>query len=346
MELTPDLMVINPHSKTVEFRDRYGETVKTLESGRRKLILVDFTIFTYFWDPVKVPEPVLLTVGAAPGTHLPFILEFFPQITKIIAYDPAEFTIQSSKKIEIHNEFFTNEIAEKFANRKDIIFFSDIRAGRTSDMTTEQFEQQILIPNMEAQSKWYKIIKPQLASLKFRLPFAREGEPPSFKYLRGTLVKQVWTAFQSNEVRLVPDGNVDIDYDKKWYGDCMYYHNSVLRNDINFLNPLTTKDKLKPIYDDELLNDFDSVFEATVFKEYCIKYSGKYTSKMVIAMSKATTDEMNRGKKKYRRLEDLRFLAQKKSIEGKKVLPNPTNNISLNPIDNLDEGENVCELRK
>jgi hypothetical protein len=310
-----------------------------VESGRRKLILADFTLFTYFWDPQKIPEPTVVYVGAAPGIHIPFISKCFPQIKKFELYDPAEFKVESTEKIQIHQEFFTDKLAETYRDRKDVIFISDIRGHKEKDMPVEIFERDILIPNMRDQARWYQIMTPPLASLKFRLPYYKQSKSPIFEYLPGTIVKQVWTGYQSTETRLIPSGTKMIDYNLKWYEEAMFYHNALLRNEIQvFANPLEGKKKLESIDGKELLNDFDSVYEAIVLRDYIIKYSGKYKANQVVALTRAITTQVNKMKKKSLSMRELRAIMKKSTIP--KELPEDPKQISVQIV---TDSSNYCK---
>lgn len=341
MELTSDLMLVTPKSRTESWRTRKGETINTVKSGRRKLIMADFALLTYFWDPKKVPNPTVIYVGAAPGIHIPFTADAFPEIKKFILVDPAPFLVEPNEKIEIINDYFTDQMAEKYKGRDDIIFISDIREGFQKEDTKEaieKMEKEILIPNLEMQAKWYLIIKPYLCSLKFRLPYYEKGKERSFPYLPGYIVKQIWTGYQSVETRLIPTGTQMIPYDLKWYEDALYYHNAVLRNEVQiFLNPLKNRDPLSPINGKELLNDFDSVCEAIILRDYLIKYTGNYRSSDVVALTEVITEVMNRKKKHPTSMENLRKDLKKLAIS--KRLPTDPRVVN---IDVITPGSNYC----
>lgn len=313
MELTPDLMVITPQSKTLPYKKKQGINV-SIENGRLKLILADISLFTYYWDPKVIPNPTIVYVGAAPGNHITLISHMFPQIKQFDLYDPAVFQIRESKKVKIYNQFFTDKDCEQYKGRKDIIFISDIRGAKTPGMPVEQFEKEILIPNMSMQSNWYKIIDPPLACLKFRLPYYQEGKDRKFVYLPGVIMKQAWTNPESTETRLIPRGSKNIEYDTLFYEQSMFYHNTVLRGqDQVFKNPLKGKKPLDPIDGKEYLNDFDSTYTAIVLRDYLIKYQGDYKTDEVVALTRVLTAESNKKRKVKRSMAELRELAYKEA---------------------------------
>ena len=77
---------------------------------------------------------------------------------------------------------------------------------------------------MDLQRKFYDIIKPRSALLKFRLPW-EEGKT---EYLDGTIYFQLWQNFDSAESRLIPNGKVK-KYDNTSYEERMFYFNTVTR---------------------------------------------------------------------------------------------------------------------
>lgn len=61
----------------------------------------------------------------------------------------------------------------------DILFISDIR-NISTDMSQNEIETRIKC-EMDMQSSWHKIIRPNASMLKFRLPY----DPGSTLYLKG-----------------------------------------------------------------------------------------------------------------------------------------------------------------
>jgi hypothetical protein len=112
----------------------------------------------------------------------------------------------NNRKVYLYNEFFTDEVADKWRNKCDI-FISDIRLSAT---TRETFESQVE-SDMRTQEKWTITINPTLgASLKFRPPYLDPSiKYFSYKYLRGQIMWQMWQPRNSTECRLIIDA-VDI----------------------------------------------------------------------------------------------------------------------------------------
>lgn len=72
----------------------------------------------------------VLYVGAADGKHINIYNKLFPNV-KWILYDPRDFMIKENDKIEIHQEFFTDELCEKYKGVD--AFISDIRTMDEAD---------------------------------------------------------------------------------------------------------------------------------------------------------------------------------------------------------------------
>ena len=86
----------------------------------------------------------LVYAGAAPSQHTKFLSEImFPSINFVLV-DPAPFAISESDKIKIINGLFTDEMAQSYSGRNDMLFMSDIRRTYASeeliweDMTDQQ----------------------------------------------------------------------------------------------------------------------------------------------------------------------------------------------------------------
>ena len=75
---------------------------------------------------LKKEDFTVLYVGAADGKHINIFVKLFPKI-KWILYDPRDFMIEESENVEIHKEFFTNELCEKYKGID--AFISDIRTN-------------------------------------------------------------------------------------------------------------------------------------------------------------------------------------------------------------------------
>ncbi len=71
--------------------------------GQRKLLLSEIEFLTVHGSP----GCVVIYAGAAPGTHIPYLVKLFPEVKCFVLYDPADFAVTNSERIEVHQGFFT-----------------------------------------------------------------------------------------------------------------------------------------------------------------------------------------------------------------------------------------------
>lgn len=118
---------------------------------------------------------------------------------------------------------FTDEVAAEF---KDVqpLFICDIRACDWQVDSEKENEAQVQ-KDMASQMRWYEIMKPLKAQLKFRLPWSR-GKTA---YLDGQIYFQVWSPVTSTETRLVPNGHAKKYYDNTTYEEQCFYFQTVTR---------------------------------------------------------------------------------------------------------------------
>ena len=141
---------LNPEYDETPYRRRNDEEKKCIHWGQRKLLLTVIQFLTLFWDPTQVPNPVVVYAGAAPGNNIGVISQLFPEV-EFHLYDPRPFKIKPIEgKIYLYNQYFTNKDAEKWSDRSDIYFISDIRtADYTKTKDLNQNESQILTENID-----------------------------------------------------------------------------------------------------------------------------------------------------------------------------------------------------
>ena len=260
----------------------------TLHHGQRKLFVGELQFLTrvtkYAKDPSR--ELVIVYAGAAPGQHLPYLAELFPQMVFHL-YDPAPFKFakQNAVKLHTYNEYFTDDIAKQWADTADA-FICDIRVGIDTGEAawSQEFEDQVAA-DMAAQERWTYLMRPTFgAMLKFRPPYVNAGEDLAIKYIDGYVLWQTWPPKFSTEGRLVvpPDfwknketnkenKEVGINsleslrkpFDVAQYQDACAYHNMVVRPWAIYAFPAPNMEKV-PGYD----RCFDCTNEANAWIEY------------------------------------------------------------------------------
>lgn len=301
-------LIINDQSGRASYRMRASDYKYSVSWGQRKLLLGEIEFFCLNWNSDKVPNPLCVYAGAAPGTHIVLLSVMFPEVAFHL-YDPNEFdpSLEKNEKISIFKEIFTEETAMKYSNRNDVFFISDIRVHgaeyfqrqelknsgytlkdddplppsfsndsmvRTAYQLASKLDVESSWKDMLDQQEWVKIIDPAECLLKFRLPYALDGEEREVGYLKGIVYWQPWTLQSSTECRLKPERGSSGKYEEEvWssleYEEWCFYHNTVDRETKRYLNPFT--DEPEPIASPELMNDYDSTAEAMILRLYLTK---------------------------------------------------------------------------
>lgn len=199
--------------------------------GQRKLLISEiYPLVAYHGDIKNV-----LYIGAAPGTHIAFFANIFPNI-KFYLYDKARFAenLKNYKNIIIIQDFFlaTSKLPDGIKAR-DTLFISDIRL---SEKQTKEYDElpkavkDIYIKNaivdddMKLQAKIAKAHEFRASLLKFKLPFSFIDRQifNSYEYLEGEIMFQSWSK-ASNETRLLVTEYIDMTYSPFTYENMMNY---------------------------------------------------------------------------------------------------------------------------
>jgi hypothetical protein len=283
----------------LEYYRRNGKFKSVLHWGQRKLLLVEIEFLTKF----SQEGDTVVYAGAAPGNHIVFLAKLFPTLVFVL-YDPNDFAIKPQEKIQIFQQYFTNEIADLFYMRKDVVFISDIRTASPSSMDAEKIELRVEIDNA-MQKSWYEIMRPKKAMFKFRLPWLvpyeanpeyNPSDPDSndlivcphdsktkertykwvtkggrkFEYLAGKVTLQAWAPPMSTETRLVC-GPLNDDEKKPpmvTYDNTEYEERMFYYN--NRMRPSLFKQN---VYGEGLDKCYDCATESHIMEEYLAKVS-------------------------------------------------------------------------
>jgi hypothetical protein len=109
--------------------------------GQRSLLMSEIEFLTtYARDGM-----IVVYVGAAPGTHLAYLSDLFPNVTFEL-YDPAPFTIRENAKIKIftgNDGMFNDETAKKYSGRNDVLLISNVRSPDCKQLKEDDTEEQI-----------------------------------------------------------------------------------------------------------------------------------------------------------------------------------------------------------
>lgn len=184
--------------------------------GQRKLLIAEIAFLVY-----NNNCDTIVYAGAGPGVHMKEIAVLFPK-KMFYLYDPRPFApeLKDFKNLVLFQDYFTDESASYYGSKfKNVLFISDIRTSGND------FEGEVMF-NLTQQMKWCELIKPYMASLKFRLPFNCDK---SIKYYDGQIRLQAWVGIDSAETRLWTNCQNLIEYDCKEYEEKMFYFNKHLR---------------------------------------------------------------------------------------------------------------------
>ena len=204
----------------------------TRHFGQRKLLLSEIEFLTIMYNKynlMKYDKVILLYVGAAPGYHIPILINLFPNLYCHL-YDPQPFTINNKYHIKIIQDFFTNKDVDKYYKKtlknKKILFISDIRDPFYDKERVDQLQN-----DMRLQQKWAIDIKPLGAMFKFRLLF----DDNNTKYLIGDSYLPVWGRLTTTETRLICNKDDTNNwtkfklYNNKDHEQRMFYFNNCYR---------------------------------------------------------------------------------------------------------------------
>ena len=85
----------------------------TLHWGQRKLLMSEIEFLSSMYVQCASSLPLIVYAGAAPGYHIPFLVELFP-CARFVLVDPSTFGILPHERITIRQECFTDAVAREF----------------------------------------------------------------------------------------------------------------------------------------------------------------------------------------------------------------------------------------
>ena len=212
--------VARPGDPRVPYRRRRGELKTVVHWGQRKLLMSEIEFLTMY----GCPGAVVVYAGAAPGAHIPLLLDLFPEIERFDLIDPNGFAVPTGPRLRIRQQFFTDETAHEYAHVKHVLFISDIRTAEYTKLTEEEVEEHVWM-DMCDQQRWHVIMQPRKSLLKFRLPW----KPGSWcNYLDGFVYLPVYGPKTTTEGRFVPTSGSRL-WSNTEYEEQMFHFNTVTR---------------------------------------------------------------------------------------------------------------------
>jgi cap2 methyltransferase len=213
---TPPPRIVT-YDGTLVYDPEFSKLQTPTHRGQYKLFTMEYE---FLQKCVKELGPNLrvLYAGAAPGYHIPVLMQMFPTF-HFTLIDPAPFCPPLQNHLCTINDFFTDQMAQDANGRYDV-FISDIRSGLPNNDT--------VIKDLVMQGRWYKLVNAKLTMLKFRLPWPDYGDVVPF--YKGEEYYQIFEKSGSAETRLVlrPGASV-VDYDLRLREEHMCYFNNLIR---------------------------------------------------------------------------------------------------------------------
>lgn len=161
----------------VKYIPRQQMLRSTVHIGQLKLLMIEVEFLVDKLDIKKYNKTHIIYAGTARGSHIIQLATMFPGI-KFELIDPnrvdkdlIEFA-RGHPDINIIEDYFTDEMAQKYHDelivkqKKNVLMISDIRCGpQASDIMEEEIDRDNVY-----QANWVRILKPEWAILKFRIP--------------------------------------------------------------------------------------------------------------------------------------------------------------------------------
>jgi len=251
----------------LEYLERGQRPSTTMHLGQLKLFLANLQFLLYYAPKNK--DVHVIYVGSGGRSRINFLTSLFPQC-KLYLIDPIikknnmiDNKIFKNKNIvKIHKTIFTDKLVYKYKQdlkNKYTLIISDIR---------KETEESDIDDDNKLNMKWIKILKPNYAQVKWRIPRINK----KYKYLDGKNYLQIYPGDASTETRLVIKGNQKLKY-KIWdYEDednILYGYNRLIR-------PAYYKSNVKHKYTDHC---HDCISMINLLQEYKIKYPENNFSK-------------------------------------------------------------------
>jgi hypothetical protein len=294
----------NPRLPYFRRRDDNKTAVKW---GQFKLFTTEIQFLTLYWNPVQVPNPICIYIGAALGTHTATLAKMFPKFQFHLydnrAFDPI---LKQVPNVTLHNNYFTDADVEEWSKvRNQVYLISDIRTSTykmvdndPGDVIAKENEAKVW-DDMLLQQSWVEKIRPVHAHLKFRLPYTFKWITDVSKtreYLDGLIYIQPWAGQSSSECRLVPYPDLHKrDWNLSAYEDMIFYHNAITRELTRFLNPLSGNGEAVAT-ELGLSDDYDSVCFSQIVIDYLKKSKVIATPENFKAVANSIINGANSGR--------------------------------------------------
>eukprot|EP00993_Chasmostoma_nieuportense_P001302 NODE_2196_length_1254_cov_36.261757_g2086_i0.p1 GENE.NODE_2196_length_1254_cov_36.261757_g2086_i0~~NODE_2196_length_1254_cov_36.261757_g2086_i0.p1 ORF type:complete len:388 (+),score=64.16 NODE_2196_length_1254_cov_36.261757_g2086_i0:15-1178(+) len=235
-----------------------------LHNGQLKLLLGEIQFLTLHGHR----STQVVYVGAAPGTHLPFLAALFPSHVFHL-WDPTPFRFKTGLNPSIDRRLIVrcqpfNPAAALLYLGQACLLISDVYSGAP---LYNPEDPTYLNADMQQQWQWCTLMQPCAFQMKFRLPYMKGIT----NYLAGTLYIQCFDPNRTAECRLIgTDPSASQPYDHEQYERRHYFRNTILREWAQCSNVLA--DGL-PVSGDAnhfgVDRCFDCALMASILEQYC-----------------------------------------------------------------------------
>jgi len=218
-------------------RKKYNDKIEhnTDFRPKTKTLLSDMNFILEYVEA----SATILYIGNGKGDHLSLLVKMFPELTFFFYFDEGEEFEKEENQFLIKRKFSNDDVRfwrEKSIYEKVYMISDKYTATRVSQTRSEAIRES----DMEEQASWIEAIRPEAASLRFRLRY-----PTAYykyqNYLDGKLYIQPWDRCFSTECRMVV---LKDEYEKKvWdleeFEQRMFYHNTMIREK-NYYDQMAT----------------------------------------------------------------------------------------------------------
>lgn len=195
-----------------------------IHMGQRKLLMSEIEFLTEY----ATTNTVVVYAGAAPGSHIPILLDMFPSVIFHL-YDNGTYSSNLFDKVsnnprkglEVYERYLDADTARAYRHKGNILLISDIRTNTNKSRDAKPTDEDVSRDNA-TNVAITKAMDPEASLLKFRLPYS----PGHTAHLEGELRLQSWSGHESTEVRLLCKRPYrTIYYDHTEHEEKMFYHN-------------------------------------------------------------------------------------------------------------------------
>ena len=192
--------------------------ITTEHWGTRKLLLTDIEFLT---QNVGMGKCSVIYIGAAPGLHINYLSELFPDLDFVLIDTQ---TIKAKKTSKIHfrlGDVVQNIVEEYAKSKKELLLICNVHTFGSQD-----YIEETILRDIKKQAEWHLRMKPIASLLTFRLP----PKTRRIQFLEGSIVLQPWSSRRTSVCRLLVRKDARIkEYDVTTLKACLAHFQNVLR---------------------------------------------------------------------------------------------------------------------